>query len=45
MKRQIKLALIAVFAVIGVLSVPLTQTVQAESLVPDWIKKQCWLVG
>jgi phosphonate transport system substrate-binding protein len=38
MKRQITLALIAVFAVIGVLSVPLTQSAQAESLVPEWIK-------
>jgi phosphonate transport system substrate-binding protein len=38
MKRQIILASIAVFAAIGVMSVPLTQTAQAESLVPDWIK-------
>ena len=38
MKRQIALSLIAVFAVIGVLSVPLTQTAQAESLIPAWIK-------
>jgi phosphonate transport system substrate-binding protein len=38
MKRQITLTLIAVFAVVGVLSAPLTQTAQAESLVPDWIK-------
>ena len=38
MKRQIILTLIAVFAVIGMLSVPLTQTAQAESLVPEWIK-------
>ncbi|MBL7018598.1 MAG: phosphate/phosphite/phosphonate ABC transporter substrate-binding protein [Nitrosopumilus sp.] len=38
MKRQITLALIAVFAVVGVLSVPLTQSAQAEGLVPDWIK-------
>ena len=38
MKRQITLALIAVIAVIGVLSVPLTQSAQAEGLVPDWIK-------
>ncbi len=30
--------MIVVFAVVGVLSVPLTQTVQAESLVPEWIK-------
>ncbi|QLH05564.1 phosphate ABC transporter substrate-binding protein [Nitrosopumilus oxyclinae] len=32
------MTLIAVFAAVGVLSVPLTQTVQAESLVPEWIK-------
>ena len=38
MKQQITFTLIAVFAVVGVLSVPLTQTVQAESLVPEWIK-------
>jgi phosphonate transport system substrate-binding protein len=38
MKRQITFTLIAVFAVVGILSVPLTQTVQAESLVPEWIK-------
>jgi len=38
MKLQITLTLIAVFAVVGVLSVPLTQTAQAESLVPEWIK-------
>ena len=38
MKQQITLALIAVFAVIGVLSVSSTQTAQAQGLVPDWIK-------
>ena len=38
MKLEITFALIAVFAVVGVLSVPLTQTAQAESLVPEWIK-------
>ena len=38
MKRKITLTLIAVFTVVGVLSVPLTQTAQAESLVPEWIK-------
>ena len=38
MKRQTTLTLIAVFAVVGVLSVPLIQTAQAESLVPEWIK-------
>ena len=38
MKRQITLALIAVFAVVGALSVPLSQSAQAESAIPDWIK-------
>ena len=38
MKRQNILALIAVFAVISVMSVPLTQNAQAQSLIPDWIK-------
>ena len=38
MKRQITLALIAVFAAIGLLSVSLTHTAQAESLIPEWIK-------
>ena len=38
MKRQNILALIAVFAVISVVSVPLTQNAQAQSLIPDWIK-------
>ena len=38
MKRQNILALVAVFAVISVMSVPLTQNAQAQSLVPDWIK-------
>jgi len=38
MKRQIIFTMIATLAVIGVMSVPLTQHVQAESLVPEWIK-------
>ncbi|MCH9658672.1 phosphate/phosphite/phosphonate ABC transporter substrate-binding protein [archaeon] len=38
MKRQTILMLIAVFSVVGALSVPLNQTAQAESLVPEWIK-------
>jgi phosphonate transport system substrate-binding protein len=38
MKRQNILAFIAAFAVIGVMSVSLTQNAQAQSLVPDWIK-------
>jgi len=38
MKRQNTLALVAVFVVVSVMSVPLTQNAQAQSLVPDWIK-------
>lgn len=38
MKQKTTLTLIAVFAMVCVLSVPLTQTAQAASLVPDWIK-------
>ena len=47
MKRQITLTLIAALAVVGALSVPLTQTAQAESLVPEWIKQNAgwWADG
>jgi len=47
MKRRITLTLIAVIAVIGVATVPLAQHVQAESLVPDWIKSNAgwWADG
>ncbi len=38
MKRQNILALVTAFAVISVMSVPLTQNAQAQSLIPDWIK-------
>lgn len=38
MNRQIIFTVIAALAVIGVMSVSLTQHVQAESLVPEWIK-------
>ena len=38
MKRQNILTLVTAFAVISVMSVPLTQNAQAQSLVPDWIK-------
>jgi phosphonate transport system substrate-binding protein len=41
------MTLIAAFAVISVLSVPLTQTAQAESLIPEWIKSNAgwWADG
>ncbi|QMU55573.1 MAG: phosphate/phosphite/phosphonate ABC transporter substrate-binding protein [Nitrosopumilus sp.] len=32
------MALVAIFAIIGVMSVSSTQTAQAQSIVPDWIK-------
>ncbi len=38
MKQKITLALVAIFAIIGVMSVSSTQTAQAQSIVPDWIK-------
>jgi phosphonate transport system substrate-binding protein len=38
MKRQNILTLVAVFAVVSAMSVPLTQNAQAQSLIPDWIK-------
>ena len=38
MKRQNILALITAFAIISVMSVPLTQNAQAQSIIPDWIK-------
>lgn len=38
MKRQIIFTMITALAVICVMSVPLTQHAQAESLVPEWIK-------
>ncbi len=38
MKRQNILALVIAFAIVSVMSVPLTQNAQAQSLIPDWIK-------
>ncbi|WP_297472138.1 phosphate/phosphite/phosphonate ABC transporter substrate-binding protein [Nitrosopumilus sp.] len=47
MKQQNMLTLIAVIAVIGVTTVSLAQNVQAESLVPEWIKSNAgwWADG
>ena len=47
MKRQIILTLVAVIAVISVTTVPLTQSVQAEGLIPEWIKNNAgwWVDG
>ncbi len=47
MKRQVILASIAVFAMAAVLLVPLSQTAQAQGLIPDWIKSNAgwWSEG
>jgi phosphonate transport system substrate-binding protein len=47
MKRQNILTLIVAIAAISVMSVSLTQTVQAQSLIPDWIKSNAgwWADG
>jgi len=47
MKRQIILTLVTAMAVLGVTSVSLVPHVQAESLIPDWIKKNAgwWAEG
>ena len=47
MKRQIIFTLIVVIAVISVTAVPFVQNVQAENLVPDWIKNNAgwWADG
>ena len=45
MKQQKMMMLIAAIAVVGVTTVPLVQNAQAESLIPDWIKNNGWMVG
>ena len=47
MKQKTTFALIAVIAAVGVVTVPLTQNVYAESLIPDWIKTNAewWVAG
>ncbi|MGY5149236.1 MAG: phosphate/phosphite/phosphonate ABC transporter substrate-binding protein [Candidatus Nitrosopumilus sp. bin_68KS] len=47
MKRHITITLIAIVVAIGVVSVPLAQNVQAETLVPEWIKSNAgwWADG
>ncbi len=47
MKRHITITLIAIVIAIGVASVPLAQNVQAETLVPEWIKSNAgwWADG
>jgi phosphonate transport system substrate-binding protein len=47
MKRQIILTLVAALAVISVTTIPLTQSIQAEGLIPEWIKNNAgwWVDG
>jgi len=47
MKRQTALALVAVITVIGVITIPLVQNAQAQSLIPEWIKNNAgwWAEG
>ena len=47
MKQQKTIALTATIIAISVIMVPLTQDAQAESLIPDWIKKNAiwWAEG
>jgi len=47
MKRQTTLALVAIIVAIGVATIPLTQNVQAENLIPSWIKNNAgfWADG
>jgi len=47
MKRQTTLSLVAVIVAIGVATIPLSHTAQAQSLVPDWIKNNAawWAEG
>jgi len=47
MKRQIILTSIIALAVISVATIPFVQNVQAQSLVPDWIKSNAawWAEG
>ena len=47
MKQKTTLTLIAMIVAVGVMTVPLSQTAQAESIIPDWIKKNAgwWAEG
>lgn len=47
MKEKTTFALIAMIIAVGVVAVPLTQNVYAESLIPDWIKTNAewWVAG
>ena len=47
MKQQTTIALTAILIAVGAVMVPLSQDAQAESLIPDWIKKNAvwWAEG
>ena len=47
MKRQTTLGLVITIIAIGIVTIPLSQNVQAQSLVPDWIKDNAgwWAEG
>jgi len=47
MKLETLLVLVTIIVAIGVLTIPLTQNVQAQSLIPDWIKTNAgwWVDG
>ncbi|MEK0368257.1 MAG: phosphate/phosphite/phosphonate ABC transporter substrate-binding protein [Nitrosopumilus sp.] len=47
MKRQRTLGLVITIIAIGIVTIPLSQNVQAQSLVPDWIKNNAgwWAEG
>ncbi len=47
MKRQTTLGLVITIIAIGIVTIPLSQNVQAQSLVPDWIKNNAgwWAEG
>ncbi|MCE2615038.1 MAG: phosphate ABC transporter substrate-binding protein, partial [Nitrosopumilus sp. (ex Thoosa mismalolli)] len=47
MKQKTIMAFVVAFAVIGMATIPLTQTAQAQSSLPDWIKTNAgwWAEG
>ena len=47
MKQKTISTLIAMIVAVGVMTIPLSQTAQAESVIPDWIKKNAgwWAEG
>ena len=47
MKQKTTLTLIAMIVAVGVMTMPLSQTAEAESIIPDWIKKNAgwWAEG